>query len=129
MGIRDPEGLPEDILGYITFASGTGKQCISTSGGYEKYIEKDGVRYHHIIDPGTLKPAETGLRSVTVVCGDETDLYGGLTSDGLSTACFILGETRALGVLEKCHAEAVLIREDGSILVTDGLKDHWKKLP
>ena len=129
VGVRDPDGQPEDLIGIISIPAGGDGKYISTSGGYEKYIEKDGVRYHHIIDPGTLKPAETGLRSVTVVCGDETDLYGGLTSDGLSTACFILGETKALGVLEKCHAEAVLIREDGSILVTDGLKDHWKKLP
>ena len=116
IGIRDPEGLPEDILGYITFSSGTKKQCVSTSGGYEKYIEKDGRRYHHIIDPATLYPAESGLRSVTVVCED------GLLSDGLSTACFILGEEKAKELLKEYGAEGVLIREDGSIYCTPGIE-------
>lgn len=125
VGVRDPDGLPEDLMGVISIPSGAGKTCISTSGGYEKYIEKDGVRYHHIIDPGTLKPAESGLKSVTVVCGEDTGIYGGLISDGLSTACFIMGETRALGYLEQCRAEAVMIRDDGSILVTEGLKDRF----
>jgi len=116
VGIRDPEGLPEDILGYITFSSGTKKQCVSTSGGYEKYIEKDGKRYHHIIDPATLYPAESGLKSVTVVCED------GLLSDGLSTACFILGEEKAKELLKEYNAEGVLIREDGSIYCTPGIE-------
>ncbi len=116
VGIRDPEGLPEDVLGVITFPAGTKKQCISTSGGYEKYIEKDGVRYHHIIDPATLHPAESGLVSVTVVCEN------GLISDGLSTACYILGEEKAKKLLSLYGAEAVLIRTDGSICITAGLE-------
>ena len=115
VGIRDPEGLPEDVMGYITFPSGTKKACISTSGGYEKYVEKDGVKYHHIIDPKTLRPAESGLKSVTVVCAD------GAFSDGLSTACFILGEEKGAKLLEKYGAEGVFIREDGSTHVTNGL--------
>jgi len=115
VGIRDPEGLPEDVLGYITFLSGTAKTCVSTSGGYEKYVEKDGVKYHHIIDPKTLRPAKSGLRSVTVVCED------GAYSDGLSTACFILGEEKGMKLLEKYGAEGVFIREDGSKFITNGL--------
>ena len=91
------------------------KACISTSGGYEKYVEKDGVKYHHIIDPKTLKPAESGLKSVTIVCED------GALSDGLSTACFILGEEKSIKLLEKYGAEGVFIREDGSRFITNGL--------
>ncbi len=116
IGIRDPEGLPDDILGYVTFPSGIRKMCISTSGGYEKYIEKDGVRYHHIIDPKTLYPADSGLRSVTVVCED------GLISDGLSTACFILGEEKAVKLLAEYSAEGIFIREDGSVFSTPGIE-------
>jgi len=123
VGIRDPEGLPDDIVGYISIPSGTDKMCVSTSGGYEKYIEKDGVKYHHIIDPSTLHPADSGLRSVTVVCAN------GLVSDGLSTACFILGEQKSLSVLSFFHAEGVFIREDGTTHVTPGLegKVTWTK--
>ena len=122
VGVRDPEGQPDDILGTLTLSPGAGRICVSTSGGYEKYIEKDGVRYHHIIDPRTLKPADSGLKSVTVVCEN------GLVSDGLSTALFILGEDDIQELLEYYHAEAVFVREDGSVSVTDGLKDAWHEL-
>ena len=118
VGIRDPEGAPDEVIGTISFPAGTGKMCVSTSGGYEKYIEKDGVRYHHIIDPATLRPADSGLASVTVVSAD-----GGL-SDGLSTACFILGEEKSKALLAHYGAEAVMIRADGSTFITDGLKDQ-----
>lgn len=122
VGIRDPEGQPEDVLGVITFPENTEKCCISTSGGYEKYVEKDGVRYHHIIDPATLHPADSGLASVTVVCEN------GLVSDGLSTACFILGEEKAKQLLSEYGAEGILIREDGSRYITPGLEERveWK---
>ena len=117
VGIRDPEGQPEDVLGVITFSENTEKCCISTSGGYEKYVEKDGVRYHHIIDPATLHPADSGLASVPVVC-----------ENGLSTACFILGEEKAKQLLSEYGAEGILIREDGSRYITPGLEGRveWK---
>lgn len=129
IGVRDPEGTISDTVGYIEFKSNCGKVCISTSGSYEKYIEKDGVRYHHIIDPETMKPAESGLSSVTVVC-DENSLYpeySGLISDGLSTACFVLGKDEALKLLEKYKAEAVFIDTEGNISCTDGLRNIFKK--
>lgn len=115
VGIRDPQGTSEDMIGYLTFAAGT-DMCISTSGDYEKYIEKDGKRYHHILDRSTGYPADAGLSSVTVVCGN------GLYSDALSTACFVLGYEKSLALLEKYDAEAVFIDKDGQITVTDGLK-------
>ena len=52
----------------------------------------------------------------------------GLVSDGLSTALFILGEDDIQELLEYYHAEAVFVREDGSVSVTDGLKDAWHEL-
>lgn len=115
IAITDPRGDDESsVLGGLTI----NKDCyISTSGDYEKYIMKDGVRYHHILDPLTGYPADSDLISVTIVCDN------GLLSDGLSTACFILGLEKSQTLLEKYNAEAVFVDKDKNVYVTDGLKD------
>ncbi len=95
----------------------TDTKVISTSGDYEKYFEKDGVRYHHILDPGTGYPADTGLKSVTVVAD------GGLEADGLSTACFVFGIEKSQALLEKYNAEAVFVDKDNNVYITDGIYD------
>ena len=127
IGIRDPEGSVNDMIGVVELPSGCGKVCISTSGNYEKYIDKDNVRYHHIIDPSTMYPADSGLVSVTVVCSDDSvyPKYSGLISDGLSTACFIMGKDRSKKLLKEYGAEAVFIDKEGNITVTDGLKNRF----
>ena len=118
IAITDPRGEDESlILGGLTID----KDCyISTSGDYEKYIMKDGVRYHHILDPSTGYPADSGLISVTIVCDN------GLLSDGLSTACFILGLEKSQSLLEKYNAEAVFVDKDKNVYMTDGMKDMFE---
>lgn len=103
IAVRHPREA-DSYLGVITLAEG----CVSTSGDYEKYFEKDGVRYHHLLDPATGYPADSGLVSVTVVCGS------GLLSDALSTACFVLGEARGAALVESFGAGAVFVRADGT---------------
>lgn len=115
IGIRDPEGAEGDVMGVLN----VGEAFISTSGNYEKYIEKDGKRYHHIIDRNTLYPAESGLKSVTVIASN------GALSDGLSTALFVLGVDRSLPVLEKYNAEAIFITTDNKVIITDGIRDEF----
>ncbi|MCQ2472287.1 MAG: FAD:protein FMN transferase [Clostridia bacterium] len=91
-------------------------KCVSTSGDYERFFEKDGKKYHHILDPYTGYPVENNLRSVTVICDS------GLLSDALSTACFVLGYKGSLGLLNNYDAEAIYIFDDNTIAVTDGVK-------
>lgn len=96
-------------------------KAVITSGGYERYFEEDGVRYHHILDPATGKPANNGLISVTIVSED------GCLADGLSTALFVLGREKALDYW-KAHSDAfdvLLIEEDGAVTITEGLADCY----
>jgi thiamine biosynthesis lipoprotein len=83
IGIEDPRATGRTVA--IVGSPGPGPMNISTSGDYQLYFERDGVRYHHILDPATGRPAR-GLRSLTV--------YGslsGLDADILSTALFVMG--------------------------------------
>ncbi len=79
-----------------------GNMAIATSGDYRNYFEHDGVRYSHIINPGTGKPVTNRVVSVTVL--DKSSM----TADGLATGLMVLGEERALQVAEQ-HKLAVFM--------------------
>lgn len=113
VGIRDPKGGANDYMGVLTLKN----CCVSTSGNYEKVFTFEDKSYHHILDPKTGYPADSGLTSVTVVCDS------GLISDALSTACFVLGYEKSLPLLEKYSAEAVFIADDNTVRVTGRLAD------
>ncbi|MCM1412603.1 MAG: FAD:protein FMN transferase [Lachnospiraceae bacterium] len=107
---------PLDTAGYIGILSLKGQWCVSTSGDYERYAEADGIRYHHILDPATGMPADSGLHSVTILTKE------GLLGDALSTACFVLGVEKGMELAQQYGAEAVFVTEDGEIVLTDGMK-------
>ncbi|NLD83233.1 MAG: FAD:protein FMN transferase [Clostridiales bacterium] len=93
-----------------------------TSGDYWRYYTVDGVRYHHIIDPDTLFPAQ-GMVSVTIICESS------LLADYLSTALFILPQAEGRQMLEKIgNAEAMWVASDGSISFTDGMRAYSRML-
>jgi FAD:protein FMN transferase len=109
---------PTDDNGYIGVIE-TANKAVITSGGYERYFEEDGVTYHHIIDPSTGYPANSGLTSVTIICDD------GTKADGLSTSLFIMGEEKAAEFWKKHSDEFdfVLLKEDGSLVISEGVED------
>lgn len=104
---------PSSRLGILSL---TGEWYISTSGDYERFVEADGIRYHHILDPATGYPASSGLAGVTIVC------HSGLLSDALSTACFVLGVEDGLALAESYGAEALFVTADGELYMTPGMK-------
>ena len=109
---------PESSLEYLGVLDVENKAVV-TSGGYERYFEENGVRYHHIIDPRTGYPADSGLISATIVCDQ------GILADGLSTSLFIMGKDQA----EKFWRESswnfdyILEDKEGTLYVTEGIAD------
>lgn len=102
-----------------------------TSGGYQRFFEKDGKIYHHIIDPATGCPADSGLVSVTVVASaDSQACWNGTMCDACSTALFVMGEEKALNFWRDHRTgggafELVLMTEDNRVVVTEGLADRF----
>lgn len=99
VGVRDPySDNAADCVQVLELVS-----CAAvTSGGYQRYVEIDGVRYHHLIDPDTLYPANLHQQA-TIVCADSA------LADLLSTAAFLLPSEQAQALAERFGAQCILI--------------------
>jgi len=129
VGVQDPQD-PEN--GTLVGMVGLQDAFAVTSGGYQRYFEENGNIYHHIIDPATGYPADSGLTSVTVIApARETEdgaAGNGTMCDALSTALFVMGEERALefwrsGELE---FELILVTNDDRVVVTSGIWEQFE---
>ncbi len=109
VGLRDPRGEEDDLIGVLTLTD----TSVSTSGDYERYFEDGGVRYHHILDPGTGYPADSGLMQVSIICDD------GVTGDALSTACFVLGLEDGMALAESFNVSAIFVDTDRNVWYND----------
>lgn len=98
-------------------------KALSTSGTYERAFVKDGVLYHHILDPKTGFGVKSDLSSATVICDDAAD------ADALSTVCILLGLDASRELIEKMpNTQAVFVSEDGSVSFTSGLHEKNGKI-
>lgn len=96
IGIKDPMN-PSEILKTEEVKD----ESVVTSGTYERYIEIDGKKYHHILDTNTGFPADNGINGVTVKAKNSVD------ADALSTICLILGEKESEQILKNHNATAI----------------------
>jgi thiamine biosynthesis lipoprotein len=117
VGIRSPRD--EELLGYIEVED----LAVMGSGDYERFFMKDGVRYHHIIDPETGYPAR-GLTGITVACPDP------MLADAWATALFVLGPERGLEIVEsEPDLETIMVTPSGEVLASSGFSAELKGMP
>ncbi|MBH0202387.1 MAG: FAD:protein FMN transferase [Nitrospira sp.] len=115
VGIRHPreEGV---LIAVIDLKD----EAVSTAGDYERFFEREGIRYHHILDPHTLQPARA-CQSVTVIAKE------GTVADGLDTGIFVLGPEQGMALVERLPGvEAIIVDQEGRVTVSSGLRDRLR---
>jgi len=111
LGIADPRSAAGPAFATLEVSDGT----VSTSGDYERFFIKDGVRYHHLLDPDSGQPA-IGTRSVTIVADQA------MVADVLSTGVFLLGPAQGMALIERLpQVEGVIVTAKNQVLVSSGL--------
>jgi thiamine biosynthesis lipoprotein len=125
IGIKHPRSDKEgDYLGIVSIRD----QALSTSGDYERFFIADGVRYHHIFDPRTGRPAAAGVMSDTIVINSNV-AHAGMLSDLLTTAVFVLGPDKGRDLINGMEGvECEITGSDGNVYVTEGFKKQFSNL-
>lgn len=120
IGVQDPTTSQEKAIATLKIESDT---AVVTSGVYQRYFEKDGKIYHHILNPKDGKPIENGLISVTVVTKES------VRADALSTTLFSLGLKEGMELINLLdNVSAIFITKDKKIYMSDALKDKFEIL-
>ena len=116
VGIQHPR-KNGSVLAWIDLQD----EAISTAGDYERFFEREGVRYHHILDPRTLQPARS-CQAVTVIARE------GVWADGLDTGIFVMGTELGMQLVEALpDVEAIIVDHEGHVHVSSGLRDRIRK--
>lgn len=117
IGIEKPFDMDGDPVAVVSISD----TSVVTSGTYERYFEKDGEFYHHILDKNTGYPFNNELTAVTIISLSSTD------ADALSTTCFSLGLEKGMELLESLdYADGFFITKDGEYYYTEGFEEKYK---
>lgn len=122
IGIQDPNDARGSIIGSIEESDKT----VVTSGIYERYLELDGEKYHHIFDMKTGYPVDNDVASVSIITEHSID------GDALTTLVFAKGIEEGLKFVEEKTpkgTDAIFISLDGEVYVTSGIKDTFELSP
>ncbi len=114
VGVRAPRGMANDLIARLNLSGG----AVVTSGDYERFKIVDGVRYHHILDPRTGRPARD-CQSVTILAPDAE------SADALATATFVLGPAKGIELIAaRPKTEALIIDASGKFWMTEGFRQQ-----
>lgn len=110
IGIQKPFADRNETVAIVDITD----RSVVSSGIYERFFEKNGALYHHILNPRTGYPYDNGLVAVSIICDESVD------GDGLSTACFALGLERGLALVDS-------LPDVQAIFITDDYQVHYSK--
>ncbi|MCY6372661.1 FAD:protein FMN transferase [Clostridium ganghwense] len=119
IGIQNPFEPRGKHLGILNINN----KSIVTSGVYERFLEKNGKRYHHILSPFTGYPVENSLVSITIIADNSID------ADGLSTTVFSLGLDAGRELVESLDGiDAIFVTNKKEVYTTSSLKNNFSLL-
>ena len=117
IGIRDPEKEPSGPVLKVMLEN----KSVVTSGSYERFFEKDGIIYHHILNPFDGYPINNNILSISIISDKSID------GDALSTSLYCLGINKALNIAKSLkNIDLIIITKDKKIYITDGIKDNFE---
>ena len=115
IAVQDPNNTAS-FFGVVT----VGETAVVTSGTYQRFFMQNGKKYHHLINPETGRPINNTLLSATIICED------GTLADCLSTAMFVLGESKALNYWRTYGGfDMILVNKDNQVICTKGLIEKF----
>ncbi|GAA0856390.1 MULTISPECIES: FAD:protein FMN transferase [Clostridium] len=119
VGIQDPFTERGNVVGSVEVSN----KSVVTTGIYERFIEKDGVKYHHILNPKDGYPYKTDIAGVSIIADKSVD------ADGLSTLVFTKGLDEGIKFIEDLDGvDAIFITNDRKVYTTKGIKDNFKMI-
>ncbi|MBY0756887.1 FAD:protein FMN transferase [Clostridium sardiniense] len=117
IGIQDPNTERGNVVGMVE----TYNKSVVTTGVYERFIEKDGVKYHHILNPKIGYPYKTDIAGVSIIADKSMD------ADALSTLIFTKGLDEGIKFIETLDGvDAIFIMNDRKVYITEGVRESFK---